>query len=253
MSQNGSVAKGLLLKFLRAAGGGFQFSGALGWETRMAWWLALSLLLAQPAGDLVNQARRAMAAERFDEAQAALETALSREPSQPYPRFLLGLLFYLKNDFPRARDALARAESDDARVLLYQALTEEALNQAEAAEKFFARAVQLDQRGAEARVAYARMLSAQGRLDEAARLIDEALKLAPKSPEALYEQSRLLFEKGAYQKAAGFGEQALARHEPALERRIRHLLIRAYQKLGNAEMAQKHRAIFEKLPNPLVR
>jgi outer membrane protein assembly factor BamD (BamD/ComL family) len=63
-----------------------------------------------------------------------------------------------------------------------------------------------------------------------------------------------LFERGEYKSAAEFGERALTEAQGGpLERRIRYLLVRAYGKTGNTQAAEKHRAILEKLPMPLVR
>src|SRR5215217_1794611 len=81
---------------------------------------------------LVLKAKLAMQADRLDEAEHALEAVLSLEPSQRQPRFLLGMALYLKNDFDRAGRVLASADPNDARVVFYQAMTEEALNHTEA-------------------------------------------------------------------------------------------------------------------------
>jgi Tfp pilus assembly protein PilF len=203
---------------------------------------------------LILRAKLAIHANRLDDAQQALQTAQSVQPADRTVRFLLGFVFYLKNDFDRARSALLVADPNDARVILYRGLTEEALNHPEAAVANYERAIQLDKSSAESRVAYARLLFAQGNPDRAEVLIDQALKLAPKSADALYEKGRCLFERGEFAAAAESGERALAAPESAvLERRIRYLLVRAYTKTGNRELAAKHQTAFERLPNPLVR
>jgi tetratricopeptide (TPR) repeat protein len=223
---------------------------------------ALLLLLAQPANQpdsksiaaLTSKAKQAMAAGDMDSAERSLETAIAAAPKQSYPRFLLGFLFYLKNDFDRARDTLAQADENDPRVALYVAMTEEALNHPEAAVANYERALKLDKTTPEPRVSYARMLRVQGNLTRAEALIEEALKLAPRSPDAQFEKGQCLFDRGEFAKAAEYGEQALAAALGGpLERRIRYLLVRAYGKTGSTQQAEKHRVILEKLPMPMVR
>jgi len=183
-----------------------------------------------------------------------LESAVALKPADKASRFLLGFVFYLNNDFDRARAAFALADPNDARVVFYQAMTEEALNQTEAAIGLYERAIKMDRTGGEARVAYARLLFTMGKLDRAEALVDEALKIAGPSAGALYEKGRCLLERGEFAAAVEFGERALAAPESAvLERRIRYLLIRAHQKSGNREKAAQHQAVFDRLPNPLVR
>jgi tetratricopeptide (TPR) repeat protein len=198
---------------------------------------------------LILKARLEMAASRLDDAQRDLEAALAADSKQPYPRFLLGFLFYLKNDFERARDTLAVADPNDARVTFYQAMTEEALGNGEAAAAQYERTLRLDKSASEPRVAYARLLFSLRRLDRGEAVIDEALKIEPNGRDALYEKGRCLFERGEYIRAADFGERALAEvHGSTMEREIRYLLVRTYLAAGNRAMADKHRAVFEKLP-----
>lgn len=203
---------------------------------------------------LVLKGKLAIQADRLDEAEATLQRAVAIEPAQRFSRFLLGMTFYLKNDFEKAGQLLATADQNDARVVMYEALTEEGLNQTAAAMAHYERALKLDPKGVDERVAYARLLFALGRFDRAEALVDEALKIAPQTADALYEKGRCLLERGEFAKAAEFGERALAAQAGgALERRVRYLLVRAYQKIGNTEMAAKHQAVFDRLPNPLVR
>jgi tetratricopeptide (TPR) repeat protein len=203
---------------------------------------------------LLLKAKLAMAQGEMDDAQRALETAISADPKQSYPRFLLGFLFYLKNDFERARAALARADQNDARVTFYQAMTEEGLNNTAEAERLYQRTLKLDTSMVEPRVSYARLLFDRGDRERAEALIDEALALSPGDPDALCEKARCLVQRGEYRKAAHCCEKALTQPiSPVQERRIRYHLIRAYQKLGKTEEAGQQRALFDKLPNPLVR
>ena len=203
---------------------------------------------------LTLKARLAMISGRMDEARHALESAIDADPKQPGPRFLLGFCLYIENDFQSARDALAKADQNDARVVLYSALSEEGLGRIDTAVRDYERALQLDPASADTRVAYSRLLRRQGSLDRAESLIDDALKIAPQARDVLYEKGQCRFERGAYGEAAQYGERALAAPGPApAEREIRFLLARAYLKAGNHDLAAKHRAIFESLPMPLVR
>jgi Tfp pilus assembly protein PilF len=203
---------------------------------------------------LALKAKLAINDDRLEEAHRLLDTAIALAPRQRDLRFLLGMTLYLKNDFDPALRALAAADPIDARVSLYKAMTEEALNHSEAAISHYERALELDPKGVDQRVAFARLCFALGRLDRAEALADEALRLDPRSPAALYEKGRCLFEGAEFRSAAEAGERALAGPGSApLERRIRHLLIRAYGKIGDAEAASRHQAVFDRLPNPLVR
>ena len=203
---------------------------------------------------LVLKARLAMISGRMEVAQRALEAAVATGPDQSGPRFLLGFCLYLENDFQAAREALALADQNDARVSLYIALSEEGLSHPDAAIPYYERSLKLDRANADARVAYSRMLRKQGKLDRAEALIDEALRFAPNARNVLYEKGQCRFDRELFVQAAEFGERALAAPGPApTEREIRFLLVRAYLKAGNRDTAAKHRAIFESLPMPLVR
>lgn len=208
----------------------------------------------QYAPALVLKARLAMIAGRMEVARRSIEAAIAADPKQSGPRFLLGFCLYLENDFQAARDALALADQNDARVNLYTALSEEGLNHPDAAIQNYERSLKLDHANAEARVAYSRMLRKQGKPDRAESLIDEALKFAPNARDVLYEKGQCQFDRGLFAQAAAFGERALAVPGTApTEREIRFLLVRAYLKAGDRDTAAKHRAVFESLPMPLVR
>src|SRR5258708_14679746 len=203
---------------------------------------------------LTLKARLAMISGRMEVARQTLQAAIAADPAQTGPRFLLGFCLYLENDFQRSREALALADQNDARVNLYRALSEEGLNQTDSAVRYYERSIELDPASADARVAYARLLRKQAKLDHPESVIDDALKFAPTARNVLYEKGQCRFERGDYAQAAEFGERALAAPGPApSEREIRLLLTRAYLKAGAREMAAKHRAIFDRLPSPLVR
>jgi tetratricopeptide (TPR) repeat protein len=203
---------------------------------------------------LLLEARLSMVRGRMDEAIGALKHAVAEDPTRGEPQFLLGFAYYLQNDFGHAEGALAHADQNDERVLLYRAMSAEGLNRLEAAQDFYKRAIQADPRGTDARIAYARLLRKQGDAAEANKLVEEAFAIAPEARDVLYEKGLCLLDSGQYLQAAEFGNRALrAPGSVPTEREVRFLLIRAWQKAGNADKAAEERAIFEKLPLPLVR
>lgn len=203
---------------------------------------------------LLLKARLAMMQGRMDEAIAVLKRGIAEDPARAEARFLLGFAYYLENDFEQAGVALAKADQKDARVLLYRAMSAEGMNRLEAAGDFYQRAIQADSHGTDARIAYARLLRKEGDAAQANKLVEEAFAISPGARDVLYEKGLSLLDQGQYLQAVDFGQRALLAPGPVpTEREIRFLLIRAWQKAGNAEMAAKERAIFEKLPLPLVR
>src|SRR5260370_21405273 len=113
-----------------------------------------------------------MFAGRMDVARRARAAAIAADTKQSGQRFLLGFCLYLDNDFQGARDALARADQNDARVILYIALSEEGMNHSDAATLYYERSLKLDPVNAQARVAYSRLLRRQRHLDATERLVD---------------------------------------------------------------------------------
>jgi tetratricopeptide (TPR) repeat protein len=199
---------------------------------------------------LILKARLAMIAGQMGVARQALQSAIAADLGDKGARFLLGFCYYLENDFENARSAFANADASDARVALYIGLSEEGLSHTDAAIEYYERSLKLDRINEEGRVAYSRLLRRQGKLDHAEALLEGA----PESRSVLYEKGQCRFDRGDYGQAAQFGERALAAPGPAPgEREIRFLLVRAYQKAGKADLAARHRAIFESLPTPLVR
>ena len=203
---------------------------------------------------LTLKARLALAGNQTDVAEQVLKTALKVDPSSAYARFLLGLAYYLENDFEKARDTLAAADQNDSRVLLYRGLTEEGLNNPDSAVAYYQHALEIDPRSVDTRISYARLLVAGGKWLVAENLIDQALRIDSGDSDALYEKLRCLVARHDFSEAAKVGEHALETSSSQLQqRRIRYQLVRCYEELGDKAMAEKHRAAFEKLPNPLVR
>ena len=203
---------------------------------------------------MLLKARLSVVNGQMDQAHATLDRVLEEQPDTREAHFLLGFLYYLENDFDRAETALGASDQNDARVLLYRAMSAEGMNQREAAHHFYQRAIDADPAHSDARIAYARLLRKEGDNVQAAKLIDEALALSPTGRDVLYEKGLSLLEGGEYKEAVSFGERALsALGSVPSEREIRYLLMRAWQKAGNPDMAAKERALFERLPMPLAR
>lgn len=200
------------------------------------------------------KARLWMIDGRLQDARALLENAAANQRDGKTLLFLLGFCQYLQNDFEPAQKVFALSDQRDGRVLLYRALTEEGLNNQEAAVAFYERAMVLDSQSTEVRVAFARLLRKQGQTVRAETLIDEALRLAPQDRAVLYEKGQCLLARAEWRDAADTGERALrASGDAPAEREIRYLLIRAYLNAGETRKAAEHRNIFEQLPLPLVR
>lgn len=215
----------------------------------LAGWI-VTFLLFQPAS--VSEARKLMLAGQFPEAEKILRTALTQS-DKPDTRFLLGFCLYLQNNFEETLRVLP-ADSRDSRTVLYRGLAEEGMGRSEAALADYRRALATDPRNPETLLVLARLLRKQGHPDEAERHVDEALRLTPAAREALYEKGQCLFDRGEFAAAAAAGEKALTAPGPAPgEREIRFLLTRAWLKAGDPSRAAQHRAVFESLPQSLVR
>ena len=203
----------------------------------------------------------AMAFNRFDIASPAFLKATQLEPASEYTQFMLGFFYYVDNDFVRAVPVLetaAKLNTNDARPLLYLALSEEGLAHPEAAEELYGRAISIEeahkQPSAETHAAYGRLLFILGRYDESAREVNRVLELDPGSRDGHYERGRLAFEKGEFTAAVAEGELALAaKGNGTTDRQIHFLLARAYGKLGEKEKAELHRKEFEASPATLRR
>jgi tetratricopeptide (TPR) repeat protein len=202
-----------------------------------------------------------MAFDRFDIARAAFVKAAELQPASPYTQFMLGFFYYVDNDFTRALPPLQAAATlnpNDARPLLYLALSEEGLAHPDIAEKLYCNAIALETKqgkpSAETHTAFGRLLFTLGRYDESAREVNRVLELDPGSRDGHYEKGRLAFEKDKFALAASEGEAALAaRGNGTTDRQIHFLLARAYGKLGEKQKADIHRKQFEASPATLRR
>lgn len=227
-------------------------------KVREAWNALLPLLAREQSNReaLLLAGRIQLALDDVGAAKKFLRGAVAIDSGYFPAQFLLGFCLYVDNDFTPALSALETARKlkpGDGATLLYLALTYEGLADPVKALEVYPLAVRLHT-SAEAPLAYARLLYNLGRFDEAQKLVSESLRRDSKYREAHYEQARLYFEAGRNAQCVASGELAL--QLPGLEQTLRpihHLLSRAYQRLGKAEEAQKHRDVFEKIPPRLIR
>jgi tetratricopeptide (TPR) repeat protein len=197
---------------------------------------------------LTLRAKLAMGFNRFDIARASLQKAAELEPRSAYVQFLLGFFYYVDNDFLKAfppLEAARKLNPGDPQTAFYLALTHEGLAQPGEAASFYKEAIALEEKqgrpSAETRVAYGRLLFSLGQFEPSAAQITRALQLDPKSRDAHYEHGRLCFEAEKFAEAAEAGERSLSfSGMGTTDRQIHFLLGRAYQKLGNSDLAAHH-------------
>jgi predicted Zn-dependent protease len=196
-----------------------------------------------------------MARNDFDSARTHFTRAAELAPASAPTQFLLGFFHYVDNDFKKAKPPLEIARKlapSDSRTALFLALTHEGLAEIDTAEILFRES--LRKPAVEAHIAYARMLFANGRHDEAQAQITRALTLDNQSREAFYEQARLDLEKGNLAGAIHNALRSLqAQGDGATPRQIHFLLSRAYGRAGDAAKASEHRQKFEAIPPRLIR
>ncbi len=205
---------------------------------------------------LMLRGRIAMAENDFDQARTVLAKAASLAPDKSGPQFLLGFFHYVDNDFVRARPVLERARKlapRDAQAALFLAMTYDGLAMPEQARPVFEEAIRLGDT-AGSRLAYARMLYAQGQYATAQTHVARALQLGPESRDAHYEQARLHFVSNRFGECIASATRALAlAGDGTTERSIHFLLSRAYERAGDKQRAAEHRARFEAIPPRMVR
>lgn len=124
---------------------------------------------------------------RFDDAEAAIDRALSLKPNSPVLYCVKAEIAFARRDFPatyRAVEAALTLDSDSARAfeiqgraLFLQERTEEAMNAMQ-------RAINADSSSSSARLVLAEMYRRVGRPTEAARLLNELLRFDPQHTQA---------------------------------------------------------------------
>jgi tetratricopeptide (TPR) repeat protein len=196
---------------------------------------------------LILKAKLAISINRYDVADESLHRALAADPASWYAQFLLGFLYYRQNQMPQAKAELEKARRlnpSDPRAALYLGLTEETLGHLEDASRLYRDAIRLEEASgkphAEAWITYARLLTVNGDLPGAEKLIERALKIEPNSRDAHFEHGRLLFKKGLSEEAAKEGESALRLQGEVTDRQVHFLLVQAYRAAGREKEAEQH-------------
>lgn len=210
---------------------------------------------------LLLKARLALFAHRSDIAHSCLIRAVTIDPRSENAQFLLGLYFYLQNDFKLALAPLSAARSIDPRDALpnfYLALSHDGLGEPALAEGFYDAAESLSPNRsperAEILIAHSRLLTSLGRYPESMQKIDLGLIADDSSRDAHYEKAKLLLRQDLYGDAATQAERAL--NLPALgtsDSQLHFLLGKIYLKLHNPVMAQSHFAQFQAAPQSTQR
>jgi tetratricopeptide (TPR) repeat protein len=97
---------------------------------------------------LTLKAKLAMAGNRFDVARESLERAIAADPTAAYAHLLYGFQFYLGNELQLAAPALEKARRlnpRDARAALYLGLTYESLGRTSEAAGLYEQAIRLEE------------------------------------------------------------------------------------------------------------
>lgn len=197
---------------------------------------------------LTLKAKLAMTANRFDMAREALERALAVDPKAAYAQFLYGMEAYMNNEMKEALARFRRARElapKDPRVLLYLALTTEAVGAPNDALGLYQEAIRLERAAgrpqADTLLPGARLLLLLGRVEESEAWLRQAVKLSPKQRDAHFDLARVLLKKGDAERAAEEGELALGLSEGTVaDSAIHYLLIRAWRQAGKPERAAAH-------------
>ena len=210
---------------------------------------------------LLLKARLALFAHRADVARSCLIRAITVDPRSEGAQFLLGLYFYLQNDFKLSLAPLETARSlspEDPLPAFYLALAYDGLGKPKEASDFYEKAEvlspKLDTQRAEILVAHSRLLTSLGRYAESMQKIDLALAAQNLSRDAHYEKAKLLFRQEFYEPAAAQAERALGL--PALgtsDAQVHFLLGKIYLKLNKPDIAQRHFAQFQATPQSTQR
>jgi tetratricopeptide (TPR) repeat protein len=139
-------------------------------------------------------ARALSSMKQFNEALAAVEKALQRNPKHPLAWALRGMLMAHQGDAEQVKVSFETAEKYGAKlpgVLLQQAMAMEVMGYPDAALELYSRVVSMAPRHAEARAEMAVTLAALGRRQEAWQATQDALKLNPYQATALEWSARL--------------------------------------------------------------
>ncbi len=146
----------------------------------------------------------------------------------------------------------------DARAWDYLGLNLEPLEQLEAAEQAYRKALTVNQDGrfydAFVDYNYGRFLAKRNQLAAAKQHLDRAVELAPQVRAVWYERAKLNLRMKNYQQARTDAEKAAATEDPAhviIDLQIYSLLEQMYARLGETDLAKKYAELTRDTPPPV--
>jgi tetratricopeptide (TPR) repeat protein len=178
--------------------------------------LVLSFFLAaqdvpEIARNLMEDADRARAANRLDEAAEKYQRALVVAPQLAAAYVNLGAIYYRQNKVAEAYDVFARGAArapDDKTLLMNAAAAGQQLGKSAEALTYLDRALRMNARDADLHALRSTVLRSLDRNEEALAAIDQALKLAPDEAKIHFSRGNLLYQLGRKDEAAAAFKRA---------------------------------------------
>ncbi len=183
----------------------------------------------------------------MDDALEELAVIAEQAPNDPRPHRLRGLIFKdfenYRDAIPAYRESLGRDPNQPDRPEILFELAECLVKQRQYREAL--ETIRLAPRSANLLALEAECRWAQGDKGEARRLVDEALELDPKHLDAMRLKATLDLEENKVESAVRVLCRAVEHHPKDF--RLRYQLARAYQRLGEADLAEEQLDIEEEL------
>jgi superkiller protein 3 len=190
-----------------------------------------------------------------------LEKACQLDPNDPEAQYQLGKIYDSEKNSITAVKHFRQAttlNSADARAWDYLGLNLEPLEQLDAAEQAYRKALTVNQHGryydAFVDFNYGRFLTKRNQLTDAKQHLDRAIELVPQVRAVWYERAKLNLRMKNYQQARTDAEKAAATDDPAhviLDLQIYSLLGQIYSRLGETDLAKKYADLTRETPPPV--
>jgi len=195
------------------------------------------------------------------EGKRLLEKACQLEPNDPEAQYQLGKIYDSEKNSITAVKHFRQAttlNAADARAWDYLGLNLEPLEQLDAADQAYRKALAVNQPGryydAFVDYNYGRFLAKRNQLTDAKRHLDHAVELVPQVRAAWYERAKLNLRIKNYQQARTDAEKAVATEDPAhviLDLQIYSLLAQIYSRMGETDLAKKYADLTRETPPPV--
>jgi tetratricopeptide (TPR) repeat protein len=195
------------------------------------------------------------------EGKKLLEKACQLDPNDPEAQYQLGKIYDKEKNSIVAVKHFRKATSlnpADARAWDYLGLNLEPLEQLDAAEQAYGKALAANQRGryydAFVDYNYGRFLAKRNQLSAAKQHLDRAVVLAPQIRAVWYERSKLNLRMKNYEQARTDAETAAATEDPEqiiIDLQIYSLLGQVYARLGKTDLAKKYAELTRDTPPPV--